>query len=114
MSTVKAPENVTSEQVVAALRNGLDGRYQVQPGKRMRRSPLLGPPRPAAPELIVVTGGTMVQAQVTVIPRAGRTDLQVTPGGILGDLVMNTLGVARKVRQALLSDPTLKATTPTQ
>jgi hypothetical protein len=114
MSTVTVPKNVTSEEVVAALRNGLDGRYQVQPGMRMRRSPLFGKPRPAAPELIVVTGGTMTQAQVTVIPRAGHTDLQVTPGGILGDLVMNTLGVAREVRQALLNDATLNASAPTQ
>lgn len=114
MSTVTVPKDVTSAEVVAALRNGLDGRYQVRPGMRMRRSPLFGKPQPAAPESIVVTGGTMTQAQVTVIPQPGRTDLQVTPGGMLGDLVMNTLGVARAVRQALLNDPTLNASTRTQ
>jgi hypothetical protein len=110
MSTVTVPKDVTSQEVVEALRSNLDPRYEVLPGMRMRRSPLFGGPQPAEPELIVVTGGPMVQAQVRIMPRAGRTDLQITPGGILGDLLMNTVGIAREVRQALLNAPSFDRT----
>ncbi len=107
MSTVAVPRDVTSKEVLEALRSGLDPRYEVLPGMRMPRSPLFGRPRPSEPELIMVTAGPMVRAQVRIIPRAGRTDLRITPGGVLGDLLMNTLGVAREVRQALLDAPSL-------
>lgn len=107
MSTVAVPRNITSKEVVEALRNGLDPRYEVLPGTRMPRSPLFGSPRPSEPELIMVTASPMVRTQVRIIPRAGRTDLRITPGGVLGDLLMNTLGIAREVRQALLDAPSL-------
>jgi hypothetical protein len=70
MSTVAVPRNITSKEVVEALRNGLDPRYEVLPGTRMPRSPLFGSPRPSEPELIMVTAGPMVRAQVRIIPRA--------------------------------------------
>lgn len=108
MPTVTVPRNVTSQEVVEALRNGLDPRYEVLPGMQMPRSPLLGRPRPSEPELILVTANPMVRAQVRIIPRAGRTDLRITPAGVLGDLLMNTLGIAREVRQALLNAPSLE------
>jgi hypothetical protein len=50
-----------------------------------------------------------VRAQLTIIPQGGRTDLRITPAGLLGDLLMNSLGVARDVRQALLNAPALDA-----
>jgi hypothetical protein len=50
----------------------------------------------------------MVRAQVRIIRRSGKTDVRVTPGGLLGDLVMNTLGIAPKVRQALRDAPSLR------
>lgn len=109
MSTVTVTRDVTSEKVVEALRDGLDPRYEVLPGMRMPRSPLFGMPRPSGPELIMVTSGTMFRAQVTIIPRGGRTDLRITPGGVSGDLLVNTLGIARRVRQALLNAPHLNA-----
>jgi hypothetical protein len=71
MPIVTVPKDVTNREVVETLRNNLDARYEVEPGMRIRRSPLFGKPRPAAPELIVVTGSTMTQAQVTVIHRPG-------------------------------------------
>ena len=74
----------------------------------MPRSPLFGSPRPDRPELILVSSGPMVRAQVRIIHRSGKTDIRVTPGGLLGDLVMNTLGIAPKVRQALLDAPSLR------
>jgi hypothetical protein len=108
MPTVTIPKDVTSQEVVEALRNGLDPRYEVLPGTHMPRTPLFGKPRPGEPGLIMVAASPMVRAQVRIIPRAGRTDLRITPGGVLGDLVMNTLGVAREVRQALLDAPSLE------
>jgi hypothetical protein len=44
-------------------------------------------------------------AQVTVIRRADRTDIRITPGGVAGDLLMNTFGIARLVRRVLLDAP---------
>lgn len=107
MSTVTVPRDVTSNEVVEALRDGLDPRYEVLPGTLMPRSPFFGAPRPSGPELIMVTAGPMVRAQVRVVPGPGRTELRITPGGVLGDLLMNALGVARQVRQALINAPGL-------
>jgi hypothetical protein len=113
MSTVTVPREVTSQEVVDALRNNLDPRYDVLPGMRMPQAPF-GIPRPGAPELILVSLRPMVRAQVTVTRRGGQTDLRISPGGLLGDLLMNTLGIARKVRQALLTAPSLNASGPSQ
>jgi hypothetical protein len=55
----------------------------------------------------MVAAGPMVRAQVRIIHRAGRTDLRITPGGVLGDLLMNTFGITREVRQTLLNAPSL-------
>jgi hypothetical protein len=108
MSTITVPRaDVTSEEVSDALRNGLDPRYEVASGLRMPRSPLFGSPRPDRPELILVSSGPMVRAQVKIIRRSGQTDIRVTPGGLLGDLVMNTFGIAPKVRQVLRDAPGL-------
>jgi hypothetical protein len=107
MSTVTVPRDVASQEVVEALRNGLDPSYEVLPGMRMPRTPLSGSPRPSGPELIMVAAGPMVRAQVRIIARAGRTDLRITPGGVLGDLLMNTFGIAREVRKVLLRAPSL-------
>lgn len=109
MSTITVPrEDVTNEEVTDALRNGLDPRYEVAPGVRMPRSPLFGSPRPDKPELILVSSGPMVRAQVRIIRRSGHTDIRVTPGGILGDLLVNTLGIAPKVRRALRDASSLR------
>lgn len=107
MSTVTVSGNVTSTEVAEALRDGLSPRYEVLPGMHMPRSPFFGSPQPGAPELILVTASPMVRAQVRIIPRAGATDLRITPGGVLGDLLVNILGVAREVRNALLNAPGL-------
>jgi hypothetical protein len=107
MPTVTVHRDVTSKEVVEALRDGLDPHYEVLPGMLMPRSPLFGGPRAAEPELIMVAASPMVRAQVRIIPRAGRTDLRITPAGLLGDLLMNTVGIAREVRQALLNAPGL-------
>ena len=109
MSTVTIPRtDITGEQVGAALRDGLDGRYDVFPGRRMNRFPI-GSPQAAGPDEIVVGQGSnpMVRAQVTIIRGAGRTDIRITPGGVAGDLLMNTFGIAREVRRVLREAPGL-------
>ncbi len=107
MPTVTIPRtDITSEQIGAALRDGLDDRYDVLPGMRMTRIPI-GSPRAADPDEIVVGKGPspMVRAQVTILRRADHTDIRITPGGVAGDLLMNTLGIARKIRRVLLDAP---------
>jgi hypothetical protein len=67
MPTVTIPRtDITTEQISAALREGLDDRYDVLPGMRMTRIPL-GSPQAADPDDIVVGKGPspMVRAQVT-------------------------------------------------
>jgi hypothetical protein len=104
MSTITVPrDDVSGEEIVETLRTRLDPRYEVRPGMRMPRSPLLSP-RPDEPGVILVSRGAMIRAQVRIIPRSGRTDLRVTPGGMLGDLLMNTLGIARTVRSVLAAE----------
>ena len=100
--------NVTTEEVTEALRSGLEPRYEVQPGMRMPRTPLVGSPRPDRPELIFVSSGRIARAQVRIIRHSGMTDIRVTPGGVLADLLMNTLGIAAKVRQVLREAPGLR------
>jgi len=98
MSTITVRRHdVTSEEVIDALRAGLDARYDVVPGMRMPLVPLVGSPRPDRPELILVSSSSMVRAQVRIIRHSGQTDIRVTPGG----LVINTLGIAAKVRRVL-------------
>jgi hypothetical protein len=98
MSTITVRRHdVTTEEVTDALRAGLDPRYDVAPGMRLPRVPVLGTPRRDRPELILVSSGAMTSAQVRIIRHSGQTDLRVTPGG----LFINTLGIASKVRRVL-------------
>jgi hypothetical protein len=98
MSTITVHRHdVTTDEVTDALRAGLDPRYDVVPGVRMPRVPLLGTPRPDRPELILVSSSAMVRAQVRIIRHSGQTDIRVTPGGLL----INTIGIAAKVRRVL-------------
>ena len=61
---------------------------------RMPRTPLVGSPRPDRPELTFVSSGRIARAQVRIIRHSGMTDIRLTPGGVLADLLMNTLGYA--------------------
>jgi hypothetical protein len=98
MSTITVRRHdVTTEEVTDVLRAGLDPRYDVVPGMRMPRVPLLGTPRPDRPELILVSSSAMVRAQVRIIRHSGQTDIRVTPGGLL----INTIGFAAKIRRVL-------------
>jgi len=110
MSTITVPRaDVTSAEVSEALRNGLGPRYNVLPGMRMTRNPF-GKSQPDQLDAIVVSSGLsnrVWRAQVTITRRSGQTYIRVSPGGLLGQLLVNTLWIAPKVRRVLLDAPGL-------
>jgi hypothetical protein len=105
MSTVTVPRrDLTTEEVVTVLRDGLGARYNVLPGMAIGRSALRGPSEGRPNMILVGTGDSrIVKAQVTITGRGGQTELRISPGGISWDLLLNALGVARKIRRVLAS-----------
>jgi hypothetical protein len=111
MSTVTVPrEDLTTEEVVTVLRDGLGADYNVLPGMAIGQAAFQGP-REGRPNTIVVGTGAnrLVKAQVTITRRGGQSQLRISPGGISWDLALNTFGVARKVRGVLANSPSLSA-----
>lgn len=109
MSTITIPRaDVTSDEVSAALSEGLGPGYDVQPGMK---APLLGwgEPEESQPDDIAVGIGTSRpwRATVRLDRQAGQTRIRVTPAGLMWIRVINTFWVARKVRRALLAAPAL-------
>jgi ABC-2 type transport system permease protein len=96
--TVSVAGDPSAEEVTRALRGGVPSRYEVLPGRKMKRSLLRN--EPAGPDYIVVKGGLtgFWRAEVHIVHGTGGTSLQVKPGG---DPVYSRIGVARKVRRAL-------------
>jgi hypothetical protein len=109
MSTVTVSRaDLTTEEVVAVLRDGLGAGYNVLPGMTIGRTAFQGPKQGRPNTIVVGTDDNhVVKAQVTITPQDGQTKLQIRPGGITWDLVLNTFGVARKVRRVLASSPGL-------
>jgi hypothetical protein len=72
---------------------------------------MLQDPHKGRPNTIVVGTGEnrVIKAQVTIIPRGGQTELRISPGGVTLDLLINTVGVARKIRGVLASSRSLSA-----
>jgi hypothetical protein len=111
MPTVTVPRtDLTTEEVVTVLRDGLGIDYNVLPGMTMGQLPFQGP-REGRPNMIVVGTGNnrAVKAKVTIIPQGGQTKLRIRPSGITLTLVQNTFGIARRVREVLASSPSLSA-----
>jgi hypothetical protein len=111
MSTVTVPRaDLTTEELVTVLRDGLGAGYNVLPGMVMGRLALQGP-RKGRPNTIAVGTGDnrVVKAQVTITPRGGQTELRISPGGVAWKLLLNTFGIARKIRRVLASSPSLSA-----
>ena len=111
MPTVTVPRaDVTTEEVVTVLRNGLGASYNVLPGMTMGQLPFQGP-RKGGPNMIVVgTGGNrQIKALVTITPRGGQTKLRIRPSGFTLTLILNTFGIAREVRNVLANSPSLSA-----
>jgi hypothetical protein len=111
MPTVTVPRaDLTTDEVVTVLRDGLGADYNVLPEMIIGRT-ILQSPRKGRPNTIVVGTGEnrIVKAQVTITPRGGQTELRISPGGVTWDLVFNTFGVARKIREVLANSPSLSA-----
>jgi hypothetical protein len=111
MPTVTVPRaDLTTEEVVTVLRDGLGAGYNVLSGMAINQLAFLGPQAGQPNTIVVGTGGNrLVKAQVTITRRGGQTELRISPGGVTWDLVMNTFGVARKVRGVLTSSLSLSA-----
>ena len=110
MSTVTVPRaDLTTEEVVTVLRDGLGPDYNVLPGMAMRRLPFLAPHEGRPNKIVVGTGDNrVVKAQVTITPRDGQTEVRISPGGFTTTFVLNTFGIARTVREVLASRPRLR------
>jgi acyl-[acyl carrier protein]--UDP-N-acetylglucosamine O-acyltransferase len=110
MSTITVPRaNLTTDEVVTALRDRLGENYNVLPGMAIGRTSLQYPHK-GQPNMIVVgiAENRIVKAQVTITRRGGQTEIRISPGGLTWDLVVNTF-VARKIRRVLTSSPDLSA-----
>jgi len=103
-----ARSELAIDEVVQALRDGLGPGYHVLPGMRQTRAPF-SEPVPGSPDTIVVgIGSNRVQrAQVSVVRAAASTKIRISPGGLLGDRVLNTLGIARQIHRVLACAPGL-------
>jgi hypothetical protein len=82
MSTVTVPRaDLTTEEVVTVLRDGLGPDYNVLPGMAMRRLPFLAPREGRPNKIVVGTGDNrVVKAQVTITPGDGGTEVRISPG----------------------------------
>jgi hypothetical protein len=110
MPTVTVPRtDLSTEEMVTVLRDGLGAGYNVLPGMTMGQLPFQGP-REGRPGMIVVGTGDnrRVKAQVTITSPGGQTKLRIHPSGITVTLVLNTFGIARTVREVLASRPRLR------
>jgi hypothetical protein len=110
MPTITVPQaDLTTEEVCKVLRDSLGADYNVLPGMAMGRAVVSGPHQ-GQPDTIVVGKGAnrIIKAQVKMSGRGGQTVFRISPGGFTWDLLLNTLGVARKVRDVLANSPDLR------
>jgi hypothetical protein len=109
MPTITVPQaDLTTEEVCKVLRDGLGAGYNVLPGMAMGRAVVSGPHQGQQDTILVGKGANrIVKAQITMSSRGGQTVFRISPGGFTWDLLLNTLGVARKVRDVLANSPDL-------
>lgn len=110
MYTLTIPRSdLRTDEVVHALRDGLGPGYNVLPGMRQTRAPFSEPVPGSRDTIVVGTDSNRVQrAQLTIVRGPGRSEIHISPGGLLSDLVLNTLVIARKVHRVLASAPGLQ------
>jgi hypothetical protein len=109
MYTVSIPQaDLSVEDVVDALRDGLGPRYNVLPGSQLIRAPFSAPV-PGSPDTIVVgiDSNRVWRAQVRIVRLPAGSELRISPGGLLSDFVLNALGIARQTRRVLSRAPGL-------
>jgi hypothetical protein len=111
MPTVTVPRaDLTTEEVVSALKDGLGDDYNVLPGKAMGRTMYQSEHEGQQNQIVVGRGENRItKAQVTISSRGGQTELRISAGGLTWDLLYNTFGIARKVQRVLETAPTLSA-----
>jgi len=111
MPTVTVPRaDLSTQEVVQVLKDGLGEGHNVLPGMAMGRTIFQGAHEGRPNTIVVGTGDNyLVKAQVTITPRGGQTELRISPGGVTWDLLLNTFGIARKVKRVLTSSPSLSA-----
>jgi hypothetical protein len=110
MSTVTVSRaDLTTEEVVTVLRDGLGAGYNVLPGMAIGQLAFQGLKEGQPNTIVVGTGDNrLIKAQVTITtPQVGQTELQIRPGGITLYRLVNTFGIAREIRRALASSPSL-------
>jgi hypothetical protein len=111
LPTITIPRaDLTSEEVTRALRAGLGPHYHVVPGMRMPRMAIFAAELSQNPDTILVGTGAdrLFRAQVTLIRRSGQTHIRIIPSGVSLDFGINSLGIARKIRQVLASAPDIR------
>jgi hypothetical protein len=103
MSTITVPRpDLTTEEVVEVLRNGLPPDYNVLPGMAIGQLAIQGIHQGKPNTIVVGTGGNrIIKAQVTINPLGEKTELRIRPGGVTLDLLANIFGVAKDVREVL-------------
>ena len=110
MPTITIPRaDLTSEDVIRALRAGLGPHYHVAPGMRMPQACLFAAEPNQDPDIILVSIGSnrlssrFFRAQVTLTRPSGQTVIRIRPGGTSSEFPINALSIARKIRQVLAS-----------
>lgn len=103
MSTLTLDRSITAPDVADLLRARLGAGYNVLPGLRTSRRPLARP-RPAPADTVLVGRGSnrLFCAHVTLVPRGGRTDIAIVPGGLGWETAVNSLRLGRRIRRALM------------
>ena len=99
--------DVTREEVSDVLREGLEPRYDVRPGVAIDGT------EPANTIVVCSGSGRLFRAQVTISQTGPGTLLRVTPGGLPGTwpggiMLINRLGIARKITHVLQDAPSLR------
>jgi hypothetical protein len=109
MPTVTVPRaNLTAEEVVTVLRDGLGEGYNVLPGMAIGQVAFQATKQGTPNTIVVGTGNNQyIKAQVTITPHGEQTELRIRPGGLTMDLLINTFGISREIRKVLADSPSL-------
>jgi hypothetical protein len=108
MLTVIIPGDVPTQEIASALTGQLGPGYHVQQAKSVGWG--FGAPQDADEDNIAVSAGSgrFRRTQVMVSRNGDHTVIKIQPPGPLQLWLINTVGIARKTRQALLDSPELK------
>jgi hypothetical protein len=101
MSTLTVSRsNLTPDEVSAVLSSKLNSRYRIVPSMMSKG---FAKDVPAAGDAILVKGPWFDRANIRILPREKRTDIEVSPGATYFGLIrlIDRVGVANKVRRIL-------------